>query len=358
MSTSHDVDHSDDEEPNLPGVPEQPAPPEVVRLEPTRSPPQRTRTPDLVEEQARRESTIRTVQNQGPEQSWLRPERRLPPFRIIGLAILLILITISGALLGVRLLSRHRPTPEAVTPAPRPARPFLETASVEEIEAQTLATVKGFMNAETPAERCRFVIGGKKLAEKMRAFYERPGSPAPAPFGSILKVQDGAFGGHPIKIVFAAEDNGTVGWSFVLVSLRDRLAIDWEASVAYGQLSWDDLLRDQPRQPVQMRVYLRRMPDEASPSPERHLYQVSARRSETPLLATVPTNSPAAIELARTVPPGASQPVNIRLRWPPPSTDIPHAEITELLHNFWIDTERLGHALELPPAPIRINLAS
>lgn len=350
MSTPRDVDPPDDDEPYVLGVPEQPAPPEAVRLEAPRPSSRRTRTPDLAEEEARRESTVRTVlEDRGPEQSWLRPERHLPPLRIIGLAVLLVLITICGALLGIRLLSRHQPAPETVTPPPRPARPFLETAPVEEIEAQTLATVKGFMNAGTPAERCRFVIGGVELAEKMRAFYERPGSPAPGPFGSILKVQDGAFGGHPIKVVFAAEDNDTVGWSFILVSLQDRLAIDWEASVAYGQLSWDDLLRDQPRQPVQMRVYLRRTTGLNSPSTDHHFYEVSARGGEDHLLATVEADSPLATELAQAVPPGASQPVNLRLRWPPPATDRPHPEITTLLHNFWINTQRLERALHTPP---------
>ena len=263
-----------------------------------------------------------------------------PGTRITLLALLALPLLAVGILVAYKFSTSASPPVTATPRLDSPLPPnFMETSSAAEVRASTEAAIRGFMNATTDAERCRFVLGGASVLPRMAEFHQRPNSPSPEGFGSLLDVGLAAFSGIPIQVATASEANQQVGWSFILLPLRDRMVIDWEASVAYGTLSWPDFISNQPPQASDLRVYLKRLfpPD---PDPGLHVYEVSARAESATATATVKATTPLAALLTAIAPPGASQPVHARLQWRPHDASPPTLEITDLLHNFWIDADR------------------
>jgi len=283
-----------------------------------------------------------------PEQSWSSPQSS--PRRTILLSTLALTLLAVGIFLAYKLsASAKDPVATATataTSSPRPPN-FMETSNAAEIRASTEAAIRGFMNASTDAERCQFVLGGTRVEQRMTKFHQRPDAATPSGFGTLLQVNFAAFAGIPIQAATASEANQQVGWSFILLPLRDRMVIDWEASVAYGTRSWADFLGNTHADPADMRVYLKRLspPD---PLPNLHYYEVSARAENGNVLATIPADSPLATLLSATVPLGASQPVHLRLRWQHLDSSPPTLEIIALIHNFWLDAERWKASLRNP----------
>ncbi|MDA9337547.1 hypothetical protein N9Q98_00420 [bacterium] len=213
---------------------------------------------------------------------------------------------------------------------------FGEKTTPEEIKVSITATVKGFMEAKSPEEASHFVLGGVKKIPLMKEFASRVGEVSPAGFGELIELKAGAFGGVPIQVAVVSEADGKSAWRFLLVPMSDRYLIDWEASVAYGEMSWKAFLRERPTGQTCLRVYLHRdhhqpgLPTEA----ENDFYRVQARVEKWALVSFVGKDSPIAEELKKIVPPSSSQPVRIVMKW---DEDKLTSEIVGIRHNYWIN---------------------
>ncbi len=317
-----------------------PSPPASPPNTPRRTNPS-GRSADLLLEETRLAEAVQAAEVPDPEESWSSPQS--PRRRTILLSTLALLAV--GIPLAYKFLASSKnpavPLPQQASILPPN---FMETSNAAEIRASTEAAIRGFMSATTDAQRCQFVLGGTSVEQRMTKFHQRPDSATPAGFGALLEVGHAAFAGIPIQVATASEANQQVGWSFILLPLRDRMIIDWEASIAYGTRSWADFIGNTHADPADMRVYLKRLspPD---PLPNLHYYEVSARAENDNVLATVPADSPLATLLSATVPLGASQPVHLRLHWQHHDSSPPTLEIIALIHNFWIDAERWRSSL-------------
>ena len=317
-----------------------PSPQDSPPIKPRRTDPSGRRA-DLLLEESRLAEVVQAGKVPDPEQSWSSPQSpRRRTILLSALALTLLALLAVGIPLAYKFLASSK---KPAVPLPQPASllppNFMETSNAAEIRASTEAAIRGFMNASTDAQRCQFVLGGTSVEQRMTTFHQRPDAATPAGFGALLEVGHAAFAGIPIQVASASEANQQVGWSFILLPLRDRMVIDWEASVAYGTRSWADFIGNTHADPADMRVYLKRLspPD---PLPNLHYYEVSARADNGKALATVPADTTLATLLSATVPPGASQPVHLRLQWQHHDPSPPTLEIIALIHNFWIDTER------------------
>ncbi|MDA7881813.1 hypothetical protein N9A94_05860 [Akkermansiaceae bacterium] len=217
---------------------------------------------------------------------------------------------------------------------------FLEQASAEEIQDAVEAMVSGFMNANSNLERCKYVLGGDRLKETMDEFYSRFGSATqPQGFGKIQTAESAAFEGEMIVIALAVEQTGKKAWMYSLFSEGDGVKIDWETSVSYGEYSWPRFLREKPREKVQMRVYLKRLPAFKAtrflPN-EADAYEVTAFGEKEFEVLYVPQGSEIGEALAGIVPEKVKHPVNLYLRW----SEKDELEVVELIHNLWTASDR------------------
>ena len=93
------------------------------------------------------------------------------------------------------------------------------------------------MNASSHQERCRFLIGGDTLEPTLSLFYARPGIDPPQSFGKIHTKKQGALSGVPMYAVFATQTDRNIGSFLNLLPTQSGMAIDWESSVGFGNLS-------------------------------------------------------------------------------------------------------------------------
>lgn len=134
------------------------------------------------------------------------------------------------------------------------AKPFL--AGITNIEAkrpQIEAAVRGFFDAQTVEEKLTFCRDPQRVRPFMQD-YTRREKPSPHTWQSLgftLPVDEPGFrlgyvqanfsDAPPMSLVIEEMENGS-------------FRVDWESSVRYGELAWDDFLRTKPAQPTLFRV--------------------------------------------------------------------------------------------------------
>lgn len=326
---------------------------EIPRLTPRHPSDFRSHEPDLIDEEYRLSETIQSIESATPETQWTDEKPKGSYKKPIALIILSLAILVTVTHFIVRTFVEN-PNPEPTPTRPSESLLFTEAASAAEINASTKSAVRGFMEASTYADRCHFVVGGSTLEDRMRNFYQRPENPVPNSFGSIIDLKSTAFVGTPMQIVSVAESNGHSGWTFNMLPTSDRMLIDWESSVGYGELSWPNLLNQQPTEPLAMRVYLHRCHRYLPPFTDESSYEafeITARGYSERLFGYALRNSPLQSQLQTIVPEGASQPVHITLRWKTKDPDCQAVEITSLLHNFWINPDPTRLTRTTPQSP-------
>lgn len=283
-----------------------------------------------------------------PEENWEQRKGGRRGRQAMGIFAAIVFLFAAG-FLAFSLFSgdKDKPVNRQGNNKPEPPKSFLEKSTTAEIDQAITACVKGFMNASSHQERCRFLIGGDTLEPSLALLYSRPDTDPPQSFGNIHTKQQGAFQGVPMYAVFATEAHRNSGVFLNLLPTQSGMAIDWESSVGYGDLSWTDFSESKPSSPTLMRVYLEMIPfDPEEPDNDLRAYcEISVRGSSLKHLASFPRNSEVASKLTTFATPGAIQPLCLKLRWISNGASV---EISEIVHNYWINTQRYQQFLRSP----------
>ena len=125
------------------------------------------------------------------------------------------------------------------------------------------------------------------------------------------------------------------------------MLIDWDSSVAYGEMSWDKMLVERPTQAVQMRVFVGASDYyhyELADDRRYACFRLGSRGSEDMLYGFVERGSELALRLERTMQASASMPMNVRIKFPENTASKNFVVIEEVIHSYWVDVSSLAEA--------------
>lgn|GEM_PF-6407983 len=210
---------------------------------------------------------------------------------------------------------------------------FLEKSSAAEVDEEIERIMTGFLRAENHAERCKFIRGGVSNLSLLKEYYERPDRVVPTGFEKINFSEPVALSGTPIYLVSVLQDD--IESAYLLVPHQEGLAIDWKATVAWGEVSWEEFLRRRSEAPLEMRVYLRRsaVPVDSAVESDFYFVEISSREGGEAITGGFRKGSPVASKLRKIIPQNASQPVTVFLCW---DDEISLFKISEVKYNFWL----------------------
>ena len=270
------------------------------------------------------------------EERWDASAPGLPKWMVIliigGLVGVVVAMVISYRSSANPPVEKAQPEPEAVVVG---KLSFIERSTTSEVHQAVEETVKGFMEAKSNVERCRFVLGGDHLKETMDEFYSRYGSASqPQGFGEMREPEPGAFEGETIMLVMAVDRSGKKAWVYSLFPEGDGMKIDWETSVSYGEYSWPRFLREKPKEKTQMRVYLKRLPSFKATRQlpnEADAYEVTAFGERQTEVLYVAIESEVNVALRSVIPEKLKHPVNLYLSW----NEKGELKADKFIHNLW-----------------------
>ncbi|MEJ6730000.1 MAG: hypothetical protein QNK83_12635 [Akkermansiaceae bacterium] len=220
---------------------------------------------------------------------------------------------------------------------------FIESATMEEISKEVEEVVERYMKAKTTEERAEEVVDGANILPRMKEFEAREGVAIPQGLRSISAQVNSATSGLPIVGVQATDEEGTV-WSLSLVPGVGKMLIDWESSVSYGEMSWSAFLKERPEETKLMRIYALRFINEADQGKGEPplYYRLSHRFDAGQLIAEPARGSETEVDLKILVPQSMVQPLTVLVRF---EEGKPFAQIVELVHPIWVDTDRVERLL-------------
>jgi hypothetical protein len=265
---------------------------------------------------------------------------------------------LTGAVAWFAWKSLSTPPPSSI--AILPDRPTgLEVVPQENYAPELLRTIRQFLTAPDIDAALPFLRDRPRVEPAIRRFYSaeqpwKPMSPRTVAPADVPITPMGRFAVARIPL----ED-----FSNVLVAAEqtsDGFRIDWESFAAYGEMPWDDFMAKQPRQPVVMRVVIRRSQDTISYGndfPDRtqwESYQLNDGSGGHILSGYAAKNSPAdvLIQQALLVPGSGPRPsleclAIVKLRYPENSSNPREVEIAEFIERGWI--LRGGHPITGEP---------
>ena len=103
-----------------------------------------------------------------------------------------------------------------------------------------LETAKRFVEAKDLNQAAQYIVGGKDRLEFLEEFYSRPGESFPNGFKKVVKNIPNSLSGIPYFLVVVKDLDGN-SHRFVVMPREDGMLIDWAFSVAYGELSGEEL---------------------------------------------------------------------------------------------------------------------
>lgn len=187
------------------------------------------------------------------------------------------------------------------------------------------------------------------MLPKMEEFYARKGNEPPSGFGEILSRSPLAFGGVPTEVVNVREEGTDEAHVFSLLPGNDRMLIDWESAVAYGELSWDRLLEERPLEPVQLRVFVELdnyYNFEFSDEEKWQSLRIKTRSVEEMLYGYVERDSVVGRRVLGATGADEVVPMNIRVKFLPETRERDMVVIDELLHPYWLRDDDLERTLQ------------
>ena len=210
-----------------------------------------------------------------------------------------------------------------------------------EIDKEVEKSLRGFMNATTMEERMEWLWPADGLEERVDEYLSREDIAGITGFESVTSSELVAFEGVPLQIVVAEEKNTGKRYPFNLVAGDDRMLIDWDSSVVYGEMTWDQFVEKRPLVPIQMRVFLNpdsyynyQFADEERYAcfltyhrdPQNYLYVYLERDSEVYRK----------LKRALDVEAGNRLPAKVRLKFVPNVEDERMLLMTDFIHPFWL----------------------
>jgi len=212
---------------------------------------------------------------------------------------------------------------------------FMENSSPEEVSDSARQAVAGFLNARTLKGRCQFIHGGESHLEKMRQFYARIGeSDQPSGFSKIAFERLESMEGVPFIYLNALDASGETH-VFNLLPTSDGMLIDWESSVCYGEMTWEEFQEKKPEEPVLMRVLLSSRHSEDDEGTPLDFVLLSERDDRSLRIVYVDPDGEVSRTLKDVFKTGASfYPYTLYVTW---NTERRVAEVTGLKHLYWMD---------------------
>ena len=260
------------------------------------------------------------------------------------------LLLVLGGLFWQRVQQRPGDLPSN----PAAARP-LELQAVSDFRDEVWMTVHKFCTSPNPDAFLPLLREPDRVAPLIKRFYnsENPWIPLPLarrPDLSDLKV-------HRNFVAFQLPLTNFGTQAIALEQTPDGFRIDWESFVGYSDLSWADLRRTRPRQPVLLRAVVK--PSDYFnmdfPSAGTHrCYQVSDIHSDHVLYGYVPVGSDVEVQIQKILLTAPEVHAVLRVRYPEKSTSDRQLEITEVLEKGWIFREDDNPEVprEIPPTDL------
>ncbi|MEN8695396.1 MAG: hypothetical protein ACN4GG_08765 [Akkermansiaceae bacterium] len=283
-------------------------------------------------------STEEEVPPADPEEEWDGEQKESKnPWAMRVLA--MIIITVIIGVISYSMTETQEYPSVVSTVVESPAVKFHETASPEEINKEAERVISGFMNAKTHRERSAFILRGEDRISQLEEFYARERVDPPMAYGGKVKVEPYSLEGEALYVGIATSPVLGEYWPFHLRSNEAGFLIDWEASVGYGEILWDDFIKEKSVRPVQMRVYLTGIlaPLELSIADEEfRTFEISYRGKDSKIITSVKRGSEIEQALAKMVPRSASHPINLFLKWQLDDDGVAKVEISHILHNYWV----------------------
>lgn len=265
---------------------------------------------------------------------------------------------LTGAVAWFAWQSLSTPPPSSIAILPdRPAG--LEVVPQENYAPELLRTIRQFLTAPDIDAALPFLRDRPRVEPAIRRFYSaeqpwKPMSPRTVAPADVPITPMGRFAVARIpledfsNVLVAAEQTG------------DGFRIDWESFAAYCEMPWDDFMTKQPRQPVVMRVVIRRSQDTISYGndfPDRtqwESYQLNDGSGGHILSGYAAKNSPADVLIQQALLVPGSGPRSsleclaiVKLRYPENSSNPREVEIAEFIERGWIF--RGGHPITGEP---------
>ena len=231
---------------------------------------------------------------------------------------------------------------------------FLEESSYDDLEAQSVSAVRGFLDADSLEEASHYILGGEQRLEELVEFYSRPEERFPGAFKKLDKVIPNAIGGIFYFIVFATDQEDR-GHQMIVVPAGDKMLVDWAASVGYGAMSVEEFHAKKPTTPVPCRFLISRdIPENAKKSTifavpfqakgfEKSLsenpryFKLSDLKKEQSFYARVSPEAESAMSLYyRLSWTSETMPVQMQLVWNP---ELGCPEVAKIERIWWFDYE-------------------
>lgn len=235
-------------------------------------------------------------------------------------------------------LARPGPTPEE--PAVPRALPAVNgIGNLEAKRGLIEQAVKGFFEAITVEDKLAFVRDPERVRSLMIDYYNRqPASQARwKALGWTLTVDEPGyrFGyvqaileeGSPVSLIIEEMENGS-------------FRVDWESSVRYGELSWQDFLRMKPLQPKLFRVIASK--SEGTPGPsatsEQEVLEIKHPAEAGVVYASFDRRDPGLAPMVQQLQVGKWKdvPLTLRLCYPGPAADHRSVRIAGVEGKGWL----------------------
>lgn len=240
--------------------------------------------------------------------------------------------------------------PNATVLGPQRSGQSLQSAAVaapslsglDDIESKRKAieaTVRGFFDAATIDEKLRFVRDPQRVRELMVKHYG--GRPLEhhewRSLGWLLPVKEPGFRLGYAQAIFA--DSEPV--SLIIEEMQDGgIKVDWESSVRYGELDWNEFIQTRPSSPKLFRVIASKpavSPSDKTP-PGTQVLEIKHPDQDSVIYAYFDPKDPKFEPLIEQLQNGhwKDVPLTLRLCYPGPLSSVNGASIAEVEGKGWL----------------------
>ena len=229
--------------------------------------------------------------------------------------------TPSAAKQVAALAAKSRP---AAVPA-QPASAAASTNGISNVENKRLeieAVVRGFFEAANIDTKLAFSRDSTRVRPLMESYYR--GHPMERPhwkhLGWVMTVDEPGYRFAYAQAIFTDAEP----ISLVIEETEDRkYRVDWESSVGYGELDWNDFLKVRPAEPTLLRVIASKPPTSPTINTDgQEVLEIKHVGGEGTVYATFDRNDPKFQPLIQQLQSGnwKDVPLTLRLCYPGPSS--------------------------------------
>jgi hypothetical protein len=266
--------------------------------------------------------------NLADEREWAAPRRRSWPLPLTGL------LAVASVILWFAIW-KMRSVADSPVSVTRTGSEVYEQAKAEATTVEQV--IRGFVEAATPAERFQWVSDGERIKEAFHRFYEtRP--VVPIKVKAFLAIMPTELNGRKLYLSKFEDEAGDP--DYVILTLEDKgYRVEWESTMAYGELDWESFCAELPQRNVEMRVYLEwsNHYDGKYDTPVKYQsFYLTHPSSDKGIYAYVPRDSLVWERIKTSTIPGGKSPVNLLLTFESDAEPRDSALVVDFLHKHWI----------------------